>query len=165
MKLDPALYAAVVTALRELRIARHAAILCGVNPVTAWRIAKREKIELVSLADHHRKRLADPEFRARQIPAARKAASAWLTKMHAKPAFHRESVEAARKNLKHLNRDPAFRAASAERLKLKYTDPDFRQKQAAAASAFQRKRHAQRKKKKMMHELNNCQSTQGVNEC
>ncbi len=58
MKLDRARYAAVVASLREHRVARHAALLCGVNPVTAWRIAKNENIELVSLAEHHRKRLA-----------------------------------------------------------------------------------------------------------
>ncbi len=142
MKLDPSLYAAVVAALRKHRVAKYAAVECGVNPVTAWRIAKKENIDLLSLSEHQKKRLADPEYRARQIPAARKAASAWLKKMHAKPAFRRKVVEGARKNLKRLNRDPKFRAASAARLKARYQDPAFSRKQAEAAREGQLRRHA-----------------------
>ncbi len=140
--LDPVTYALVVAALRKHRVARHAGDEAGVNPVTAWRIAKKEKIDLISLSEHQKKRLADPEFRARQIPAARKGASRWLKKKHADPKFHKKSVEAARANLKRLNEDPAFRAASARRLKQRYADPEYREKQAQAARESQVRRHA-----------------------
>jgi hypothetical protein len=145
--LDLVTYAVVVSALKKHRVAKFAADEAGVSGSCAWRIAKREHIQLVSLAEHQRKRLADPAFRAKQIPAARKAASAWLKKQHGDPLFHRKSAVAASKNLKRLNRDPAFRSASATRLKLKYADPAFRQKQAVAASMSQLKRRARRKQR------------------
>ncbi len=149
MKLDEEVYKRVVSALRNHRVAKYAADDCGVHPVTAWRIAKKEKIELISLSEHQQKRLTDPEFRKRQIPAANRAATAWLKKMHTSPVFHKKVVEGARKNLKRLNRDPAFRKVSAERLRKRYDDPEFCRKQAAAASKAQKERHAKKAEKKM----------------
>jgi hypothetical protein len=140
--LDRDLYALVVTALHKYRVAKRAAEETGVSNSCAWRIAKRENIALVELSEHQRKRLADPVFRAKQKKAARDGASAWLRKMHEQAGFHRKATEAARKNLLRLNRDPAFRAASAARLKQRYADPAFRKKQAEAASAAQRLRHS-----------------------
>jgi hypothetical protein len=125
--------AAVLEALRTHRNARRAAELVGVNPTTAWRIAKKHGIALISLAEHMKTRRADPAFIAKQAPAARKGASRWLKAQHAKPRFHKKATEAARRNLTRLNLDPAFRQASSERLKRLYDDPDFRAKQAAAA--------------------------------
>ncbi|MGO9174290.1 MAG: beta strand repeat-containing protein [Rhodomicrobium sp.] len=126
---------ALLEALRLHRNARRAAAIVGVNPVTAWRIAKRHGIALISLSEHMKERRADPEFAVKQAKAASKAASRWLKAQHAKPGFHKKAIEAARRTLTRLNRDPAFRRASSERLKRLYDDPEFRAKQAAAARA------------------------------
>jgi hypothetical protein len=127
--------AKVLEALRTHRNARRAAKLVGVDQSTAWRIAKKHGIALISRAEHMKARRADPAFIAKQAPAARKGASRWLKAQHAKPKFHKKSIEAARRNLKRLNRDPAFRQASSERLKRLYDDPNFCVKQASAARA------------------------------
>jgi CRISPR/Cas system-associated protein Csm6 len=90
--ISPALYSALIEALKRLRVAKHAGDEVGVSGHYAWRVAKKEGIELVSLAEHQRKRLADPNFRAKQAPAARKGASLWLKAKHANPKFHKKSV-------------------------------------------------------------------------
>ena len=88
----------------------------------------------MSLSEHQRQRLADPVYRAKQKTAAAKAASAWLKKKHADdPAFHRRTVEAARRNLNRLNADPDFRAAAAERMKASWKDPALRARRAETA--------------------------------
>ena len=71
---------------------------------------------------------------------------------HAIPKFHSKSVEAARANLKRLNTDPAFRHASSLRLKQRYAEPEFRTKQATAASQAARIRHAKRRSKAEIHD-------------
>jgi endosialidase-like protein len=135
----PSLSTDILTALLEAlhthHNARRAALLVGVPPATAWRVAKKHGITLIPLAVHMRARRADPAFIAKQAPAARKGASRWLKAQHAKPEFHKKAIEAARRTLTRLNRDPAFRQASSERLKRLYDDPAFRAKQAAAARA------------------------------
>src|ERR1700686_122777 len=117
--------AAVLEALRTYPNARRAARLAGVNPATAWRIAKKHGITLISRAEHMKARRTDPAFIAKQAPAARKGASRWLKAQHAKPKFHKKAAEAAQRNLTRLNRDPAFRQASSERLKRLHEDPAF----------------------------------------
>ena len=51
---------------------------------------------LISRAEHMKARRVDPVFVAKQAPAAREAASNWLKAQHAKPKFHKKSIEAAR---------------------------------------------------------------------
>jgi hypothetical protein len=135
--------AKVLEALRTHRNARLAAKLVGVNQATAWRIAKKHGITLISRAEHMKARRVDPAFVAKQAPAAREAASNWLTAQHAKPKFHKKSIEAARRNLRRLNRDPAFRQASSERLKRLHEDPAFGAKLEAARDAARKRRSAQ----------------------
>jgi hypothetical protein len=145
-KLPDTLYKKVLAALRHHRNARAAARAVGINPVTAWRIANKHKIDLISLSAHMRKRRRDPKFNARQAAAASHAATKRLTHLHkTDPDFHGKTVKAARANLTELNRDPEFRAASAERLRTRYADPEFRAKQAKAASQGMKRHHRKRK--------------------
>jgi hypothetical protein len=90
-----------------------------------------------------RGRRFDPAFIAKQVPAVRDGAGRWLQSQHAKPKFHRKSIEAARRNLTLLNRDPAFRQASSERLKRLHEDPVFGAKVEAARQAARKRRQAQ----------------------
>jgi fibronectin-binding autotransporter adhesin len=136
--------ATLLEALRTHRNARRAAKLAGVNQTTAWRIAKKHGIALISLSEHLKARRFDPEFVARQAPAAREGASRWLKAQHAKAKFHKKSIEGARRNLTRLNSDPAFRQASSERLKRLHEDPAFGRKAEAA-------RHEARKRRKAQH--------------
>jgi len=138
--------AKVLEALRTHRNARHAAKLVGVDPATASRIAKKHGITLISLAEHMKARRADPAFIAKQVPAVRAGAGRWLKAQHAKPSFHKKSIEAARRNLTRLNRDPAFREASSERLKRLHEDPVFGAKLDAA------RREARKRKKEQLRE-------------
>ncbi len=115
----------LIAALHYYRNAKRAAEEVGVHPVTAWRIAKKDKIDLIPLAEHMKARRAKPEFIAKQAPAARKGARRWLKTAHANPKFRKKSAAAARRTLKRLNRDPAFRQASSDRLKKRYQDPAF----------------------------------------
>jgi PIN domain nuclease of toxin-antitoxin system len=135
---------ALLAALCRTRIAKEAAKEVGVHPVTAWRFAKKHRIKLIPLASHMKKRRSSASFRAKQIAPQRRAASAWLKAQHAKPQFHQKTVEAARRTLTALNRDPAFRKASSDRLKSRYKDPAFRRLQAEASregiKAFHRRR-------------------------
>ena len=135
--------AAVLEALRTHRNARRAAGLVGINPATAWRIAKKHGITLISRAEHMKARRTDPAFIAKQAPAARKGASSWLKAQHAKPKFHKKAAEAAQRNLTRLNRDPAFRQASSERLKRLHEDPAFSAKLDAARREARKHRKAQ----------------------
>ena len=139
--------ATLLEALRTYRNARRAAGAVGVNQSTAWRVAKKHGIALISLAEHMKVRRADPVFRAKQVPAVREAASRWLKAAHAKPKFHKKSVEAARLNLTRLNCDPAFREASSERLKRLHEDPAFGAKLEAARRAARKRRKAQLQEK------------------
>jgi hypothetical protein len=143
-KIPATTYAALLRALKRHRNARRAAAkVAGVNQTTAWRIARKNGIELISRAEHMRKRRREPAFRRKQARAAAKGASRWLKSKHRnEPAFHRKMIEAARANLTRLNEDPSFRRASAERLRALYADPKFRRKQARAASKAMRRRHA-----------------------
>src|SRR5450631_2535681 len=109
--ISPELYGALIAALEQHRIAKHAADQVAVSPSYAWRVAKKENITLISLAVHQRRRLADPTFRAKQVPAARQGASRWLKQKHTEPKFHKKVVAASRASLKRLNQDAAFRAA------------------------------------------------------
>ncbi len=143
--LPPDILAAVLKALRTHRNARCAAKLTGVNPATAWRLAKKHGIALISRAEHMKARRADPAFIAKQAPAAREGARGWLKAQHAKPKFHKKAVEAARRNLTQLNRDPAFRQASSERLKRLHEDHAFGAKAEAA-------RREVRERRKMLRE-------------
>jgi hypothetical protein len=95
--LDPLTRQRLIEALRKHRVARYAARDIGVSTPCAWRTAKHEGITLISLAEHQRKRLADPEFRKKQQPAAQRAASAWLKEKHKDPVFHAKAVAAARR--------------------------------------------------------------------
>src|ERR1700674_3464855 len=113
--LAPDILAALLEALRTHRNARRAAELVGVNQTTAWRVAKKHGIILISRSEHMRARRFDPAFIAKQVPAVRDGAGRWLKSQHAKPSFHKKSIEAARRNLTRLNLDPAFRQASSER--------------------------------------------------
>jgi hypothetical protein len=142
-KIPATTYAALLRALKRHRNARRAAAEVGVHATTASRIARKNDIELISLAEHMRKRRREPAFRKKQARAAAKGASRWLKGKHRnEPAFHRKMIEAARANLTRLNEDPSFRRASAERLRALYADPEFRRKQARAASKGMRRRHA-----------------------
>jgi hypothetical protein len=135
--------AALLEALRTHRNARRAAELVGVNQTTAWRVAKKHGIALISLSEHMKTRRFDPAFIAKQVPAVRDGAGRWLKSQHAKPKFHKKSIEAARRNLTRLNRDPAFREASSERLKRLHEDPGFGAKVEAARQAARKGRQAQ----------------------
>jgi hypothetical protein len=131
----------IVDALRRTPVAQRVAREFGVATSTVWRLAQRHGIELTSLSEHLKARRMTPEFIATQAEAARRGASRWLKEQHKKPKFHGKSVAAARRNLTRLNRDPAFRDASRERLRKKYEDPEFRRKQAKAASKSLSKLH------------------------
>ena len=81
--LPPHILAELLDALHTHRNARRAAEIVGLHPGTAWRIARRQKIELISLSEHMKKRRVEPEFMAKQAPAASKAATRRLKKEYA----------------------------------------------------------------------------------
>lgn len=81
--LPPHILAELLDALHTHRNARRAAEIVGLHPGTAWRIARRHKIELISLSEHMKKRRVEPEFMAKQAPAASKAATRRLKKEYA----------------------------------------------------------------------------------
>jgi hypothetical protein len=139
--------AAVLEALRTHRNARRAAKLVGVSQATAWRIAKKHGIALISLAEHMKARRSDPDFNAKQASAVREVARRWLKAQQAKPSFHKKSIEAARLNMMRLNSDPAFRQASSERLKRLHGDPDYRAKLYGSLSAAHRLKRVKRREK------------------
>jgi hypothetical protein len=139
--------AMVLEALRTHRNARRAAKVAGVGQATAWRVAKKHGIELISLSEHFKARRLDPSFVAKQVPAAREAARRTLKAQHTRRDFRKKSIEAARLNMRRLNSDPTFRQASSERLKHLHADPAYRTKLYAGLAAAHRlkrvKRHTQ----------------------
>jgi len=140
--ISPELYAALIEALNKHHVAARAADEVDVSPSYAWRVARRENIDLVPNATHQRNRLKDPAYRAKQKPAASKGAKRWLKKQHANPAFRKKQSEASRAHLLRLNQNPEFRAASAQRLRELYDDPAFRAKQSDGARRAANKRHS-----------------------
>jgi hypothetical protein len=140
--------AAVLEALRIHRNTRQVAKLTGVGQTTAWRIAKKHGITLISLAEHMKARRRDPAFNAKQVSAVSgEAASRRMKAQQAKPEFHKKSIEAARRNMTRLNSDPAFRQASSERLTRLHDDPDYRARLYAALSATHRIKRVKRRQK------------------
>lgn len=135
--------AKVLEALRTHRNARRVAALTGVSQATVWRIAKKHGIALISRAEHLKARRFDPAFVAKQVAAVREGAGRWLRAQHAKPSFHKKSIEAARRNLTRLNLDPAFRQASSDRLKRLHQDPAFGAKLDAARREARKRKKAQ----------------------
>jgi hypothetical protein len=99
---------AVLEALRRVRVARWVARDFGISDAMAYRLAKRHGIELISNSVHMRKRRNTPEFLARQVPAQRAAASAWLKEKHRDLEFARKVVRTARRNMKRLNQEPPY---------------------------------------------------------
>lgn len=126
--------------LRELAATRNAAEAarrCGVHPATAWRVARRHGIELTSLAQHLRVRRREAKFLAVQKPAQRKAAKAKMVAAHADPVRHRQLMEPLRRT----PRSQKARAVWSMKMRARYDDPDFRERQQRAASAGMKRYH------------------------
>jgi hypothetical protein len=142
--LSPDKLVEVLEALRVHRNALRAAKLTGVAQTTAWRIAKKHGISLISQAEHWKSRRFDPAFVAKHASAVRKTAGRWLKARLADPEFRKKAVEAGRRHAAQLHSDPAFRQAGSERFKRLHQDPAFRAKLYAALSAS----HAERRRKR-----------------